>query len=1055
MKRLLVKAAWVLVSALALNMSAQAETKTLNEKDVPKPPSIQIPPSLQKKPKPTPAPAPAPVPAPVATPEPVSTPTSGFSGTAAPTKDAPKISPSLKKMLGALPIEGIKDDVLKMVNTLKKTQCANLNGCYSTKSGQLQLYFFTSSTAQQTFLLVINTKLALPKLLKENVQKILGGTSLSDLIISISTTDFDLDTVKMPTDLQKIVRDSYFNVNSLAFSSGVQLAGRADVGGAMKLTLKSMGVESDKMTLRAAVVMPIPTDLTSAAGAGAGLADSLAHSETMKKSGAKALAPEAFVELQLAPGATINMPGPTMFMTDATFFINNMGVFGYKGNVRFNGTKKDILLQFQTPLDPMDLQNPMNLLDFSFRMAMPQSFTLSDQANMILAMAMPDTGMLGPKATQSLNDLGGGFIGKINSFKKPLFAATKPLSVFQLRNPNPPAPYKFGDRTKPFPTTDAPFNVILLGPLAEGGPLMYVASDVQILGQPMGKMEVSAGKKGFHGMAEASIVLKMGPLGKTSVKMQALADISASEQDISLKGDLMGQKLAIILAGESLTIDLSASCVNPFEIKVKVAIEETMDIAKIFEGQAGANVDPSKLQNCMGKELEAAYNKIANEYKNTTGYAASAANAELKKISDAAAQAAAAAAKVAAAETVKIANKAAADAKDAADKATVAAKTANEKLTKASGDAQKRVDAVANEANKYNTDQVKNWVSAGVNSTGDQITGGLKKVGGAINKATCRLAGNCKKKKRDSQVCIAVYDEEFFLRGHPGISPDDAYNWWVNTLCKNGSHRGSAEFQVEEYQALNAARYGFPRENLFYPEELTAHWLSTGIKDGVQGSRLFNIQDYLAQNPELWNAMNNNWAGVMDHWLKSGINEGRAINAEFRATEYLANYADLRALLGDTNYPAAFDHWVLQGKAEGRKGRLDQAAIAQAATDVQAVKDAKTAADKATEAARVATESAQKLMYEAAWQSIDVFSAPEYYELNKARYGFVNPSDYAGLTQHWLTVGMKDVVKGSRLFDIQEYNGKNPGLWATVTPIGTWEGMWRHWADVKIASGNK
>ena len=155
----------------------------------------------------------------------------------------PEITPSLKKMLSALPIADMKDDVQKMVGTLKNTKCGgNLTGCYATKSGALQLYFFTSQNTQQTFLLVINKKMAMPKLLKDNVQKVLGGTSLSDPIISISTTDIDLDITQMPADLQQIVRNSYFNVNALSFSSGVQLAARADLGGLMKATFQSFGV---------------------------------------------------------------------------------------------------------------------------------------------------------------------------------------------------------------------------------------------------------------------------------------------------------------------------------------------------------------------------------------------------------------------------------------------------------------------------------------------------------------------------------------------------------------------------------------------------------------------------------------------------------------------------------------------------------------------------------------------------------------------------------------------------------------------------------------------
>ncbi|RYE86693.1 MAG: lectin, partial [Oxalobacteraceae bacterium] len=65
---------------------------------------------------------------------------------AAPTRaaDMPEISPTLKKMLGALPLAEMKDDIQALVPALKKTECGNgLKGCYHTKSGVLQLYYFT------------------------------------------------------------------------------------------------------------------------------------------------------------------------------------------------------------------------------------------------------------------------------------------------------------------------------------------------------------------------------------------------------------------------------------------------------------------------------------------------------------------------------------------------------------------------------------------------------------------------------------------------------------------------------------------------------------------------------------------------------------------------------------------------------------------------------------------------------------------------------------------------------------------------------------------------
>lgn len=546
--------------------------------------------------------------------------------------NVPQITPSLKKLLGGLPIAGMKGDVDQLIGTLKKTSCGNgLTGCYATKSGPLQLYFFTSGNAQQTFLLVVNQTMALPTLLKPNVQKVLGQTAVKDPIISLSTTDYVLEIAKMPADLQKIVRDSYFNVPSLSFTAGVQLAARANIGGVLTTTLAALGVPANQMVMRAGVVMPIPTDMTGAAGSGAGLADALHHSDTMKKAGADALHPGAFVEFQPAPGLKIQMTAPALALADSTFFIDNELVFGYKGNARFNNTGKDILLQFQTPLTP---EGAMDLLDFSFRMATPASLNLGDGAFIALDMMMPVEGMAASATTAALNKYGGGYISNIKSFSQPLRSMSKALSVIQLTNPNPPNAYRFGDPKQPFPATDAPFNLLILGPLADGGPRLYTAGNVRILGQTMGRMEVSVGKAGFQGTAQENISLKLGPLGNTRIKMLATADISDKNQNVSLAGNLAGQALSIKLAGETMSAYLSASCVNPFEIRVSAKIEETMDIAQVFQGAGGVNVDPSQLNNCIGKDLEQALNKIANEYSTLSGYSATQANAALKKISD-------------------------------------------------------------------------------------------------------------------------------------------------------------------------------------------------------------------------------------------------------------------------------------------------------------------------------------------------------------------------------------------------------------------------------------
>lgn len=533
----------------------------------------------------------------------------------------PQISPSLKTLLGGLPIAGIKDDMQGLVGALKQTSCGNgLTGCYATQSGPLQLYFFSSKQAQQTFLLVVDKQMPLPALLKSTVQKSLGGTQLSSPIISISTTDYDLDITRMPPALQKVVRDSYFNVNTLSFSSGVQLAARANLGGGIRQAMESMGVRADQVTMRAAVVMPIPTDLASGAGSGAGLADALSHGDTMHKAGLDSLKPEAFVEFQFAPNAKLPMILPPMNLTDATFFVNNSLTFGYKGNAAFKGVSdKKFLIQFQTPLTPA---GAMDLADFQFRLASPANFTMEDAMNVMVAMATPD---------RRLSKYGGGFIRNIESYKHALQDVAKPLSLFQLKNAHP-AEYRFADSTRPWPDDPKHFNIVIAGPLADDGPMMRTAGEVVILGQKMGYLDNTTGRSGMHNLAGEAITIKLGPLGKTRIKMESRTDIDMKRQEMGLRGNFMGQAVGVVMGPTHLEIDVSASCVNPFEIKTKVAIQPSLDIAKVFDAQPGVSVDPSKITGCVGKQLEAALNKIADEYKSLGGYSAREANKALKKM---------------------------------------------------------------------------------------------------------------------------------------------------------------------------------------------------------------------------------------------------------------------------------------------------------------------------------------------------------------------------------------------------------------------------------------
>jgi hypothetical protein len=748
---------------------------------------------------------------------------------------APEITPSLKKLLGGLPIAGLKDQVQGMVGALKQTSCGNnLTGCYMTQSGPLQLYLFSSKAAQQTVLLVVDQKMVMPSLLKANVQQLFGGTGLTAPIISISTTDYTLDAARMPAPLQKVVRESYFNLPSLEFAAGVQMAARADLGGAMKLLFLREGIEISKLIMRAAVVMPI-TDLTGGGLAGAGVANEVAHGETMKNAGLDAIKPESYVELQFPRGAEIRMVMPKLIMRDTTFFLNNSLVFGYKGNATFEGVEnKKVLMQFQTPLSPA---GAMDLLDFSFRMATPPTLTLEDYAKILVAMASPD-----PRLAQ----YGGGFVRNLEQIKKPLLMAAKPLSVFQVRNPVPQPDYELGNPAKPFPTDDKTFNVVLAGPTADSGPLMIGKGSVYILGQKMGWINVIADAKGFDGTAVEDISLKLGPLGKVTVqKIIAQARINGKEQMIRLKGNYYGQVVEAILDTDVLTLNVPANCVNPFEIKAKLGFTPTTNIADVFDAQGGVNVDPSKIAGCIGKELEAAYRKVANEYKHLSGYSAKEANEALKKMSGTAEYAAAQAqkqAEIAAAEAQKQAERAAAEAAKQAE----AARKTYESTKNAARDVASKSASAANKA---------------FNDAGNAF----KRIG--------------KKKKHkkgpDPRFAASVFDWDYYYDAAPDVvkAQVDLATHWRDSGFNEG-RQGSPEFSAAFYWN----RYLDVQRLCGQSDRLCAlnHWLDNGIRQGRQGSANVSIESYLNRYPDLQNAFGKtNFEDALDHWLNNGEDEGR------------------------------------------------------------------------------------------------------------------------------------------------------------------------------------
>jgi hypothetical protein len=81
-------------------------------------------------------------------------------------------------------------------------------------------------------------------------------------------------------------------------------------------------------------------------GAGLGLGAAMRAGDSFTKAAGDALKPEAFVAFQLAPNESLHLAMPKVTVSNATLFLNNELVFGYKGNAVFAGTSK------KTPLTP-------------------------------------------------------------------------------------------------------------------------------------------------------------------------------------------------------------------------------------------------------------------------------------------------------------------------------------------------------------------------------------------------------------------------------------------------------------------------------------------------------------------------------------------------------------------------------------------------------------------------------------------------------------------------------------------------------------------------------
>lgn len=81
---------------------------------------------------------------------------------------------------------------------------------------------------------------------------------------------------------------------------------------------------------------------------------------------------------------------------------------------------------------------------------------------------------------------------------------------------------------------------------------------------------------------------------------------------------------------------------------------------------------------------------------------------------------------------------------------------------------------------------------------------------------------------------------------------------------------------------------------------------------------VYNYKDYRSFNPDLISAFGINEYKYFEHFVTSGMKEGRQGSKSFNLAVYKANNPDLVAAFGDDNVKY-YEHYITTGKAEGRK----------------------------------------------------------------------------------------------------------------------------------------
>ncbi|MBQ9414848.1 MAG: hypothetical protein IJU16_06970 [Clostridia bacterium] len=125
----------------------------------------------------------------------------------------------------------------------------------------------------------------------------------------------------------------------------------------------------------------------------------------------------------------------------------------------------------------------------------------------------------------------------------------------------------------------------------------------------------------------------------------------------------------------------------------------------------------------------------------------------------------------------------------------------------------------------------------------------------------------------------------------------------------------TAVFNMNDYVENNPDVYSVFGSN---QKKLWVHFLKHGLQEGREASPAFSIRYYKNTYADLANTFGTHYKRYIDHFIGSGVREGRQSSPIFSVKIYRANYADLQELYGDDMIKYA-EHFVSEGYKEGRE----------------------------------------------------------------------------------------------------------------------------------------